>query len=213
MKQILTIWIFLLSFNLYSNEQIVNPLLYCLGDEEESLHKNKTVGAIYKINQIFIEEFSLFNQIYLKSQYLQEICYSTSTYSPSINLLKHLLLLGDDIFHIKTSSVLLHTISLRSSIQGLVAKAPNIFLIWIGEIQSGAPSHDCLDKYIPHLADLKFKVKYLEEETGAGISLFFKDTNTIETIFSHLNKLDSIFEKCKKDFQNREIDIIKGKVF
>jgi len=213
MKQILLAWIFLLSFNIFPNEQIVNPLLYCLGDEEEYLHKNKTIGAVYKINKIFIEEFSLFNQIYLKSHYLQEICFSTSAYSPSINLLKHLLLFGDEIFHIRTSTVLLHTISLRSSIQGLVAKAPNIFLIWISEIQSSAPSHDCLDKYIPHLADLKFKVKYLEEETDAGISVFFKDTNTIESIFSHLNKLDNIFEKCKKDFQKREIDIIKGKVF
>ncbi|OFZ26578.1 MAG: hypothetical protein A2381_12685 [Bdellovibrionales bacterium RIFOXYB1_FULL_37_110] len=202
----------LFSFNLFSNEQVVNPLLYCLGDEEEYLHKNKIVGAVYKINKIFIEEFSLFNQIFLKNHYLQEICFASKAYSPSINLLKHLLLNGEEIFEIRTSSILLNTISLRSSIQGLVAKSPNIFLNWISEIQTGAPSHDCLDKYIPQLADLKFKVKYLEEEPDVGINAFFKDTKTIESIFNQLKNLDRIFEKCKKDHQKREIDIIKGKI-
>jgi len=176
------------------------------------LHKNKTIGAVYKINKIFIEEFSLFNQIFLKNQYLQDICFSNSAYSPSINLLKYLLLNGEDIFEIRTSSILLHTISLRSSIQGLVTKAPTIFLTWISEIQTSAPSYDCLDKYIPKLADLKFKVKYLEEETGVGIGAFFKDTQTIESIFNQLKNLNQIFEKCKRDFQKREIDIIKGKI-
>ena len=93
-----------------------------------------------------------------------------------------------------------------------MAKSPNIFLNWISEIQTGAPSHDCLDKYIPQLADLKFKVKYLEEEPDVGINAFFKDTKTIESIFNQLKNLDRIFEKCKKDHQKREIDIIKGKI-
>ena len=60
-------------------------LLKCLGREESALHKAKSDGAAYSINQKLISQLITMGDFPLKPQYLQKIC-NSKDFSPSVKI-------------------------------------------------------------------------------------------------------------------------------
>ena len=81
-----------------------NLLLECLAREEMRLHKEKNQGALFRLNQEFINELASSNDINLKKHFVEEIC-DSKKHSPSVGLLRLLLLVESDIYDLSLSEV------------------------------------------------------------------------------------------------------------
>ncbi|MDO9183687.1 MAG: hypothetical protein Q7U04_14835, partial [Bacteriovorax sp.] len=81
-----------------------NLILQCLAKEETQLHKEKSQGVLYRLNQDFINELASSNDIALKKNFVDEIC-NSKTLSPTVGLLRLLLLKESDIYDLSLSEV------------------------------------------------------------------------------------------------------------
>jgi hypothetical protein len=192
-----------------------NLLLQCLAKEESRLHKEKSLGVLYRLNQEFINELATSNDISLKKNFVDEICQS-KTHSPSVGLLRLLLLKESDIYDLALSDV---ESSMRSFKMGYInefqKQIPRLFIQYISGLQAEMATADCLPKAIPELASFNERLKYLEEEMS--IHDVIKDKNRIEKIFTKLQNIKSIQKNCElaaalklKKLKDREVKKKEG---
>ncbi len=181
--------------------RINNQLLVCLGQEELRIHKIKLTGPTYRLNRTLIEEFVTFSDIIIKEDHLKKICNSGLS-SPSVELLKYLLIEKTNLFDFSTTKNKTERLRLQTKANGLIVCVPQIFLRWIANIQALCPTADCLDKHIPHLKYLKFRIQYLEDELP--VDKLIDSPERVRSVFNSLKNLDSIIRNCNKDKKRRE---------
>lgn len=170
-----------------------NPLLVCLGNEEERLHLAKVTGPIYRLNQLFINEFASANEIQLEERYLQAVC-SARHFSPSVNLLRFLMLDGKKIF--KMNGLNINQVGVA---EDLAERAAYIFFNYLAGLQSQTPHPQCLNKKIPEIAIFAERFRYLESDQSAREIL--SDRKKVAGIFAKLKHFDTIIKSCQKELQ------------
>ncbi len=173
-----------------------NLLLQCLAKEEERLHKGAQ-NSLYRLNQEFVNEFAGSNDIALKREFVNEICLSKK-HSPSVGLLRLLLLKENQIYDLSLSGV---EASMRPFKMGYInefqKQVPRLFIQYISSVQGEMPTANCLSKYIPELKDFNEKVQYLEMEMPTQQLIAQK--NKIAAIFEKLTGIKAIKAKCLED--------------
>lgn len=186
-----------------------NLLLQCLAKEETLLHKNKSHGAIYNLNQDFLNELATSNDIALKKNFVDEICQGKLD-SASVALLRLLLIKESDIYDLSLSEV---DPSMRPFKMGYInefqKQVPRIFIQFISNLQAEMPTPHCLTKNIPELSVFFLRLKYLEEEMSGHEMI--KDKTKIDRIFTKLQHLNTIKKSCAKDAEKALKDS-QGKV-
>ena len=169
----------------------VDPLTYCLGQEELKFHKDKEVGPFYKLNQVFINDISSFGGALLKPQYLQKVCGAKK--HASFELLKVLALEGKNAF---VSSKNLN-IYQKASLQTLIDSVPSTFTNFIGGLSSLFPSASCLPKYAPDIPYYLERIKYLE--TDLSKKELLSDKRRLKKIFRTMGNVQVLISKCQKE--------------
>lgn len=173
-----------------------NLLLQCLAKEESLLHKEKNQGALYRLNQEFINELASSNDIALKKNFIDEICQSKK-HSPSVSLLRLLLLKESDIYDLSLSEI---EPAMRPFKMGYInefqKQIPRLFVQYISGLQAEMATPDCLSTAIAELQTFNERLKYLEEEMGTHEMI--KDKNRIDLIFTKLQNIKSIQKNCEK---------------
>lgn len=184
-----------------------NLLLRCLAKEEELLHKKETQTTIFRLNQDFVNELAGSNDINIKKNYVDQICHS-KIYSPSVGLLRMLLLKEHEIYDLSLSGV---DPSMRSFKMGYInefqKQVPRIFIQYLAGLQSELATPHCLENAIPELVGLNEKIKYLEEEISAHQLITQK--SKIETIFTKLQNFKDIKSKCALERRNKDARLKK----
>lgn len=185
-----------------------NLLLQCLAKEEEALHKKETQNALYRLNQEFVNELASSNDINLKKNYVDEICKSKE-YSPSVGLLRMLLMKEHQIYDLSLSGV---ETSMRSFKMGYInefqKQVPRMFIQYLAGLQSELATPYCLENAIPELKGFNEKIKYLEEELSTHQLITQK--NKLEVIFTKLKKFHAIKKQCALD-KKKSDDALKKK--
>lgn len=194
MKQIKSTLLFTILLSLNVAASTPKTILECLGREELIIHKNAINGPIYDLNQRFINELAAGNSIKVKSKFLKKIC-SHNEFTPSINLLRALLLNGKDIF-ITNSSNKVKSPYQSVAIDDITKKVPQVFFHYISKFQLLTSDANCLNETIPEIKFFQDKFKYLEGSISQEQLL--KDKSKIEKIFSSLKNFDSIIKKCQE---------------
>ncbi len=189
---------FMLTFLLCSDIYAApNLLLQCLAKEETMLHKQKSQGALYHLNQDFLNELASSNDITLKKNFVDEICQSKK-HSPSVGLLRLLLLKESDIYDLSLSEVESSMRSFKMAyINEFQKQVPRLFVQYVSGLQAEMPTADCLSKAIPELNFFNERLKYLEEEMS--IHEVMKDKKKIEKVFIKLENVDKIRSACEKE--------------
>jgi hypothetical protein len=189
-----------ITFSLLFGTQIYaapNLLLQCLAKEESLLHKEKSQGVLYRLNQEFINELASSNDIVLKKYYVDEIC-NSKIHSPSVGLLRMLLLKESEIYDLSFSEI---DPAIKPFKMGYInefqKQVPRLFSQYIAGLQGELATSDCLIKAIPEIGFFNERLKYLEEEMS--IHEVINDKNKIERIFTKLLKFKSIKEKCEAE--------------
>ncbi|MBC7430171.1 MAG: hypothetical protein H7336_16275 [Bacteriovorax sp.] len=186
----------------YSAEIFAAPnlLLRCLAKEEEKLNKRNTQNALYRLNQEFVNELASSNDIMLKKTYVDEIC-NSRTYSPSVGLLRLLLMKEHELYDLSLSGV---DISMRPFKMGYInefqKQVPRMFIQYLSGLQSEMATPDCLEKNIRELEGFNEKIKYLEEELSTHQLITQK--NKINTIFLKLKNFNEYKAKCLAEAKN-----------
>lgn len=173
-----------------------NLLLQCLAKEESLLHKEKNQSALYRLNQEFINELASSNDIALKKNFIDEICQSKK-HSPSVSLLRLLLLKESDIYDLSLSEI---EPAMRPFKMGYInefqKQIPRLFVQYISGLQAEMATPDCLSTAIAELQTFNERLKYLEEEMATHEMI--KDKNRIDLIFTKLQNIKSIQKNCEK---------------
>lgn len=184
------------------SSQVVNPLMTCLGQEELKIHRTKTTGPIYFLNQLFINELATIYGVTLKESVLNDVC-QKSLFSPSVNLLRILLLDGRKAFDIPPTAQLGGVEALASSsLESFLDEIPHVFFSYLSKLQALAPSAPCLEKEVPEISYFIGRYKYLEDAVGPKKLIEEKDK--INLIFKKLIKFDAIIKKCQKESDDAE---------
>lgn len=189
--------------------QGVNPLMACLGQEELKIHRSKTTGPIYFLNQLFINELATIYGLSLKPEVLDEVC-QKSLFSPSVNLLRILLLDGRNAFDIPPASSLGGVEALAaSSLESFLERIPHVFFSYLSKLQALAPSAPCLERKIPEISYFIERYKYLEDVTGP--KKLIEEKSKVNSIFKKLLRFDAIIKKCRKEADTLEKEMRKLK--
>lgn len=163
-----------------------NLLLQCLAKEEEALHKKEVQNALFRLNQEFVNELASSNDINVKNEFVYEICHSKE-YSPSVGLLRMLLIKEHQLYDMNFSSV---DVNMRPFKMGYInefqKQVPRMLIQYLAGLQSELATPYCLENAIPELKGFNEKIKYLEEDL------------TTHQLITQKNKIDSIFIKLKK---------------
>lgn len=190
--------IMLLCFTAHAERSFkeVNPLMACLGAEELALHRAKSTGPAYFLNQHFIKELSTLYGLNLKKDVLKKICQS-GAYSPSVNLLKELLLTGKKAFALPKDPSLSEDDALpTNSLGSFLDHLPSVFYTYLSKLQALTPKAGCLEKEIPEIAYFMERSKYLEDIMGS--KTLSEEPQKIKNIFNKLKGFDQIIKKCQK---------------
>lgn len=176
-----------------------NPLLKCIGKEEMKLHKERTFGAIYTLNQVFINELIKNNDIRLKNQYVDKVC-DSSKLAVSVNLLKYIMLKGKEIFDLtddgdsvgddQTSPMLK-----LSTIESLKSQIPYLFFQFLSSMDAETAFAGCLALKIPEIKEFLGRYEHLSED------FFRADLEANKTRVALIFKKLENFEQIKKDCQ------------
>ena len=178
-----------------------NLLLHCLAKEENQLHKDKSTGPLYHLNQDFLNELASSNDIALKKVYVDEVC-SNSKHSPSVALLHLLLMKEGEIFDLAMTEVDPTMRPFKMGyIQEFQKQVPKFFIQYIAGLQAGLATSDCLNNAIPDLKYFNERLKYLEEEMT--IHEVMSDKKRIDHIFTKLLDYKNIKKNCEKMAQER----------
>ena len=167
---------------IFLSQGVKADLLSCLGNEELVIHRNRDGGPIYYLNQFFINQLASGNKPTLGMEYRKKIC-DRKRKSPSILLLKYLLLTGDKIF------INPRAVSLTEK------EISRIFFTFLLKIQKIALNHQCLDKHLPHYSYFTHRYKHLEAE---GMT-FFKEKRKLLKLFQVLERWEILLAKCRRN--------------
>lgn len=176
----------------------VNPLMACLGQEELRIHRTKTFGPVYFLNQLFISELATIYGLTLKTDVLDEVCQSKD-FSPSVKLLKVLLLQGRSAFDIPTDANLGGVKALAaSSLTSFLDRIPHVFFTYLSKLQALTPKAKCLEQKISEIAYFMERFKYLEDAVGTRKLIEEGEEKKVISIFKKLQRFDLILKQCKK---------------
>jgi len=181
----------------------ISNTIKCLAQEELIIHKAKTTGPVYHLNQRLINYFSTISAIDIKASYYPEMCNHPS-FSPSVSLLRLLLLKGRIIFKFpkfREEDVAKKAV-MDDSINGLINESPHIFFKFLAKLQGLTGRADCLGSKIPHLNYFLDRFKYLEEDYP--ISRLIEEKEKINEIFNSLKGFDRILSNCKPQKKNKD---------
>lgn len=196
--------LFLIAFVGHSTEIYAAPnmLLRCLAKEEEKLTKRNIQNALYRLNQEFVNELASSNDIMLKKTYVDQICHSRD-YSPSVGLLRMLLLKEHELYDLSLSGV---DANMRPFKMGYInefqKQVPRMFISYLAGLQSELATPNCLEKNISELKGFNEKIKYLEENLTTHQLITQKDK--IDSIFKKLKTFNEIKLKCEAEARNKE---------
>ena len=159
------------------------------------IHRSKTVGPVYFLNQHFVNELATIYGLTLKKDVLDEVCQSRE-FSPSVYLLKILLLRGRDAFDIPPAANLGGVEALAaSSLTSFLERIPHVFFTYLSKLQALAPRAKCLEKEIPELSYFMERYKYLED--AIGTKKLIEEPAKVNSIFIKLKRFDAIIKKCR----------------
>ncbi|MCF8059503.1 MAG: hypothetical protein K9K67_09415, partial [Bacteriovoracaceae bacterium] len=165
------------------------------GQEELKIHRSKSTGPAYYLNQVFINELATIYGLTLKPKVLADVC-QKGLFSPSVNLLRILLLDGRDAFEIPKEANLGGAAGLAtSSLESFIEEAPHLFFNYLSKLQAMAPNAPCLEKEIPEIAYFMERYKWLEDMVGTR--KLITDKEKINAIFRKLLRFDDIIKNCK----------------
>jgi hypothetical protein len=167
-------------------------LLRCLGAEEKSLHLKKNMGPIYELNQRMIAEVVQIPNVKLKTIDFHDVC-SRKRPSETLHLLQITLLKGKEIFEIPESVTGMQKQITIGMIDDYVDACEEIFINFISQIQTSAPTPDCLTKEFPELTPFFYDVKYLQEDVEIK-RIFHGRENKI---FTKLLTYTQAFKRCQ----------------
>lgn len=170
-----------------------SELLRCLGSEEQALHKAKSLGPDYQLNQQLISELIQVQNVDLAPEYLTKVCPLKIT-NPSRRLLALLLDKGPSVFSYKTQMTSLEKSIATSMLEDFMQSVQQSFLSYIASVQQEAPTADCLKKNIPELDLLFVDIKYLEEDVET--KYLFKDKGLAEKIMTKLLNYPVMLKSC-----------------
>lgn len=200
MQIFLTITLCLISLRLFAAP--LNPLVGCLGKEEQALHKQKRTGPVYKLNQLFLNDLVSAGDITLREAPFKKVCVNY-VFTPSVDLMREILLDGEKIFILSRSITNKNIRNFQlSAIEEIERVIPHIFFSYISDLQARTATPDCLNKYIPGLRFIQNRFKYLESEITPGELL--KDKARIKGIFKALKSYPEIRKKCRADKVERD---------
>lgn len=198
----------LLSHLLIPTEGLSNDLLKCLGREELVIHKMKMGGPLYKLNQLFITELASWGGVRLKKEYVNSVC-ANDEFTPSVNLLKALLIEGGSIFMMKSSNNANFKALNKGRVDSLLDKTPHIFFRYLSDLQGLSNYPHCLNEKIPELPYFLERFKYLEEEYP--VKDLIKDKLKLKSIFFKIKRLDKILKDCDRIKKKSDLNGRRGK--
>jgi hypothetical protein len=180
-----------------------NALLKCLGIEELKIHRAKSEGPLYRLNQLLINKLASFNNLILREAYYQEIC-KNKNFSPSLALIKSILLNRKKIFDPKSFH---ENASIKSyqmaSLESLSGEMAHVFFNYLSQIQALTPTAKCLEKNMPELGLFLERYKYLETDYSPDVLL--EEKSKLNSIFNKLQRLDSILKRCEKEKKSKAV--------
>ncbi len=203
-KKSILLSLFLLLLLILPPNMFASSLLNCLGEEEELLFKQKTLGADYKLNQWFIIYFAAASKIQLKEKFYNEICEKqnkqNSELSISTKLLRAIIVNGPLIFTINGDESATIKLLFPIDKEELNSAMARLFFQYITAVQAEAATHNCLEKYIPEITYFADRLKFLESDLDSKTLLGKEELPRIEKIFSALKNINDIYKKCEADF-------------
>lgn len=187
----------------FANNNSIESLIKCLGNEEGKIHKNRIGGAIYELNQRLISELIMFQKINIDPQVKNHVC-NNKKYSSSVLLLEQLISMGPSMFSIPSEVGELDREFYMSSVHEFFDLIPEIFFLYVGQLQAATSKHDCLEKNIPELKKLIFDMKALEQDIPA--KKLIRQDRRGEIIMKKLRKFSKIEETCRKEVEKEKAD-------
>jgi hypothetical protein len=173
-------------------------LLKCLGREEKEFHLEKKTGPIYELNQRLISEMVQIPGAELTEEAYRIVCHQTET-SPTLKLLELSIIQGKEIFILKPSVKVSDNNISQSMIEDYLEASTEIFLHFISQIQTQAPSAQCLKEEIPELESFLRDIKYLQEDVH--IKKIFNGREI--PIFKKLKNYPQLFKKCRERIKKK----------
>lgn len=192
----------LLSFLSLSPVMAKTTIIECLGKEELILHKTKSTGPLYRLNQFFINEVSTLQSLSLKESYFEKVCGPKIKTSPSLGLLYYGLTDGMNIYApIDADKTPSHRFIL-AEMERMIESLPGIFFEYLSQIQAQAPSAGCLKTQIPELSALIYEYRYVGEDLDKRWIKTKK--KEVTKIFEKLHHLKAIFAACQKEVNKKK---------
>ncbi len=174
-------------------------ILACLGQEELNLHRNKTRGPIYDLNQTFISELTSVVGVNIKEDELRKIC-RYKPFTPSVNFLRSLLVQREKLFALNKINQQNGKDAYRIQVvKDLVQKGPHLMFRYLAYLQGLTSRHDCLRKRIPNLYSFLEKYYFLEKDYS--MTQLIDDTQKINLLFKKLENFNSMAKACEEEHQ------------
>jgi hypothetical protein len=187
--------LFLLIYHGTLYASVPDTLLACLGQEEWRFHHAKDTGPEFHLNQLFINEISALQEVQLTRRHHQAICHDL-TFSPSVNLMRALLIYGARIFD--TSQVPDESESFRemrlANLRMLTEELPHIFFRYLAQKQALIPYAHCFRDKVPELQTFIENYLYIEEEVP--VEQLLRDKEKLSRIFDHIKNFETLRQQC-----------------
>ena len=171
----------------------ISPLLYCLAQEEEKIHRGKVSGPIVALNKELLSDFTAVEHLLLRPKFYRQICHPQAPFSPSLGLVKLILTNRDGIF-ISTSKDSSYRRVQADFIRRLPSRIGRLFMDYLSGLQGLAPKANCLEEHIPPLGKIYRKYQIIEQDVGIRQLLAASDVNKI---FRQLKRLEQIIQACR----------------
>jgi len=189
-KNIICIFILLLSFSALAKPK---DYIYCLGQEEAFIHKNKIGGAYTKLNKEVISALvQMSTTINMKKKYVQQICNKNFS---SLEILRLLMTRPGKVFYTTQSAkrIAQYTID-KNSMVDISDRSVFIFIDFLNAIQSQMKKSDCLLTKIPELKTFFKEMRFILEDVG--IKRVMKSLGNPDIIFDKLEALQHDKKQC-----------------
>lgn len=184
---------FMLFFSIFTPARAVpdsaqpKRYMFCLGQEEQNIHKNNIGGPVYKLNQNIIGALvQLRDSIFMKSRRVQQVCEASF---PSIKLLE-LLMTEEDLFFSRFTRE--RSPKLLAIDEGLLRElkrsSAGLFTGFIADIQATLDKPGCLLRHIPELREFLEKMQYAQE--NLGLEKMIERLGDPREVFRKLQSLD-----------------------
>jgi hypothetical protein len=192
---------FLINSSLFAADHTVERLVKCLGKEEAKIHKNKLGGAVYELNQRLISELIMFNKIEVVPNIINDICSYEGKVFPSVKLLEHLINKQEQFFIIPRRLPAVDKEILQATVTEFLDLLPEIFYMYIAQVQAVSARPACLEDHVPALKELNRDIKALEQDIPAR-QLMSKNKIASKVMFG-IRDVESIWKKCDEEYKKK----------